>query len=223
MQFLFSSIGKKIQIAISGIFLCIFLIFHLLNNLTLFAGSGTFNQMVEMLESIKPFVRILEFGLLFILLTHVINGIKLTLDNKKAKPIGYSLDAGSEISSLNSQTMIISGIVILVFFLIHLGYIWFTYQTHNFITPQETYYDVVLRDQIGYLGHRFTAIFYILAIVLIGFHLKHGFQSALKTFGILQDSRCSFLYKISFLFWGIIPAGFIIIILSIQLGFISSV
>ena len=223
MQFLFSSIGKKIQIAISGIFLCLFLIFHLLNNLTLFAGSGVFNQMVAMLESVKPLIRIMELGLLFILLTHVINGIKLALDNKKAKPDGYSLNAGSEVSSLNSQTMIFSGIVILIFFLIHLGYIWLTYQTHNFLTPQETYYDVLLRNQIGYLGHRATAIFYIIAIVLIGFHLKHGFQSALKTFGILENSRCAFLYKIAFVFWGIIPAAFIVIILSIQLGLISNV
>ena len=56
MRFLFSSIGKKIQIAFSGIILCIFLLFHLGNNLTLFLGSDAFNTMVEILESIKPII-----------------------------------------------------------------------------------------------------------------------------------------------------------------------
>ena len=64
MKFLFSSIGKKIQVAISGIFFCIFLVFHLLNNLALFAGPDTFNAMVGFLESIKPVIRVMEFGLL---------------------------------------------------------------------------------------------------------------------------------------------------------------
>ena len=61
----------------------------------------------------------------------------------------------------------------------------------------------------------------ILAISLIGFHIKHGFQSALKTLGIIQTSKLGLLYQIAFLFWGIIPGMFIIIILSIQFGIIK--
>ena len=83
MRFLFSSIGKKIQIAISGIFLCIFLLFHLGNNITLFFGSHVFNSMVEMLESVKPIIRVMEFSLLGILLLHISNAIYLTKKNKE--------------------------------------------------------------------------------------------------------------------------------------------
>ena len=72
MNFLFSSIGKKIQVAISGILLLIFLAFHLFNNLVLFAGHDSFNQMVGFLESIKPLIRIMEAGLLMIILIQVI-------------------------------------------------------------------------------------------------------------------------------------------------------
>ena len=75
MRFLFSSIGKKIQIAFSGLILCIFLLFHLGNNLTLFLGSDTFNAMVKMLESIKPIIRIMEISLLGIILLHIANAI----------------------------------------------------------------------------------------------------------------------------------------------------
>ena len=219
MNFLNSTIGKKIQVAITGIFLSIFLLFHLANNMILFGGAEKFNNMVHFLETIKPIIRIMELGLLLIIAIHTINAIQLTITNKKQKPINYKNQEGAKVSTLNSRTMAISGTVILLFFIIHLGYIWLTYQTHNFI-GSETYYDVLLRDEVGYLNHTLTAIFYIVSIFLIGFHLKHGFQSALKTLGFTYKTN-TILYRLSFLFWGLIPAGFIIIILSIQIGIIQ--
>lgn len=218
MNFLFSSIGKKIQVAISGILLLIFLVFHLFNNLVLFAGHDSFNQMVGFLESIKPLIRIMEAGLLMIILIHTVNAIKLTYSNRTLQNGKYKKD-NSEASSLNSRTMAISGTVILIFIFIHLGYIWLTYQTHNFYEG-ETYYDVLLRNEIGYLNHTPTAIFYIISIFLIGFHLRHGYHSSLKTLGFLE-SKAFPLYLIGFVFWGLIPAAFIAIVLSIQIGLIN--
>ena len=218
MKFLFSSLGKKIQVAITGILLSTFLVFHLINNLVLFTGPDNFNQMVSVLESIKPIIRIMEFGLLVIIVTHVVNAIYLTVSNKRAASNRYT--GSSETSSLNSRTMIISGVTILLFFIIHLRYIWYTYQAHLF-ADNETYYDVLLRDELGYLGHTPTAIFYIIAIIFIASHLKHGIQSALKTFGFTEDSKWKVLYSGSILFWGLIPFAFILIVISIQLGIIS--
>lgn len=219
MNFLTSSIGKKIQIAITGIFLAIFLLFHLANNMMLFSGPEQFNSMVHFLESIKPIIRVMELGLLLIILIHTINAIQLSFSNNKQKPIHYKHQGGAKVSTLNARTMAITGSIILIFLIIHLGYVWLTYQTHNFI-GSETYYDVLLRDQFGYLNHRLTAIFYIVAIFFIGYHLKHGFQSALKTLGFSQKKN-SIFYKVGFIFWGLIPAGFILIVLSIQIGIIQ--
>tara|TARA_B100000579_G_scaffold167626_1_gene136293 strand:+ start:1673 stop:2332 length:660 start_codon:yes stop_codon:yes gene_type:complete len=219
MKFLFSSLGKKIQVAFTGILLSLFLVFHLINNLVLFTGADNFNQMVLFLEGIKPLIRIMEFGLLVIILTHVVNAIYLTISNRRSATTRYSVDA-SATSSLNSRTMIISGSTILLFFIIHLKYIWFTYQAHLF-NAGETYYDVLLRNELGYLGHTPTAAFYIIAILFIASHLKHGIQSALKTFGLTNKSKWSILYLSSVLFWGLIPLGFILVVLSIQLGIIS--
>tara|TARA_B110000196_G_C21056708_1_gene620209 strand:- start:270 stop:938 length:669 start_codon:yes stop_codon:yes gene_type:complete len=216
--FLNSSLGKKFQIAISGIFLCLFLFFHLINNLTLFIGPEIFNTMVHSLESIKPIIRIMELGLLIIISVHVFNAIYITISNKKASPDKYAITS-SETSTINSRTMIISGTIILLFFIIHLKYFWYTYQIQALL-PNESYYDVIMRTEIGYLGNTPTAIFYIISIILIASHLRHGFQSALKTFGILEDSKWKFLYKLSIVFWAIIPALFILIILSIQLNYI---
>ena len=115
--------------------------------------------------------------------------------------------------------MIITGTIILLFLLFHLSYIWYSYQTH--IPAELTYYEILLQNKFGYLGHTLTALLYIISILLIASHLKHGFESALKTFGITQKSKFNFLYNISILFWGIIPSGFILIIICIQLGVIN--
>ena len=219
MKFIFSSLGKKIQIAITGILLSTFLLFHLMNNLVLFAGAAAFNQMVSFLEGIKPLIRIMEFGLLSIFLLHIYNTISLYFSNKKAKA-KMNASVSTKTSSVNSRNMIISGTIILLFFIVHLRYIWYSYQAHLFF-DSETYYDVILRNQLGYLGHTPTAIFYIIAILFIGSHLKHGFQSALKTFGLLENSNGKVFYKLSIVFWGLIPAAFIIIIISIQLKIIQ--
>ena len=185
----------------------------------LFAGSESFNQMVSFLEGVKPIIRVMEVGLALILLLHTINAIKLTYDNKKLRNQGYKKNNYKN-SSMQSKTMAISGSIILLFLFIHLGYIWLTYQNHSF-NINETYYDVLLRSDIGYLNHTPTAIFYMIAIFFIGFHLKHGYQSALKTFGIQNVNSGKILYNLGILFWGIIPLGFIIIVLSIKLGFIN--
>ena len=77
MKLLFSSIGKKIQVALSGLFLSIFLFFHLMNNLVLIIGPEEFNNMVYFLESIKPIIRVMEVGLVIIILLHVVNTLFL--------------------------------------------------------------------------------------------------------------------------------------------------
>ena len=218
MKLLFSSIGKKIQVALSGLFLSIFLFFHLMNNLVLIIGPEEFNSMVYFLESIKPIIRVMEVGLVIIILLHVVNAIQLTFLNKKSKGREYqSLDGKS--SSTNSRTMAISGTIILSFIIIHLSYMWWTYQNPS-LHIDESYYDVILRSEIGYLNHLPTAIFYIISIILIGSHLRHGFQSALKTLGFLNKGISVVLHSIGFLFWAIIPLGFILIIILIQIGYI---
>jgi len=221
MRFLFSSIGKKIQIAFSGLILCIFLLFHLGNNLTLFLGSDTFNAMVKMLESIKPIIRIMEISLLGIILLHIANAIYLTKNNQEKILSKYEAGLLTDNSSINSRTMILSGTGILLFLIFHLSYIWYTYQDHTSMHDTATYYTILLQNKFGFLGHTVTAILYIVGIILIASHLKHGFESALKTFGVVKESKLHFLYKFSILFWGVIPMGFIIIILCIQLGVIK--
>tara|TARA_B100000029_G_C17439335_1_gene910871 strand:+ start:368 stop:1018 length:651 start_codon:yes stop_codon:yes gene_type:complete len=216
MKFLFSTIGQKIQIAISGLFLAIFLLFHLFNNLVLFSGSENFNNMVGFLKSIHTIIRIMELGLLAIVLIHITNAIITSIKNKNANNGQYAISANT--APTNSKTMLWSGFVILAFFFIHLRYYWYTFQNLSADAP---FFNYMLSNEFGFLGHTPTAIFYIIAILLIATHLKHGFISLFKTLGVSSKYRNSILKYVAFLFWGIIPIGFIIIIISIQIGFIS--
>ena len=119
MNFLQTSIGKKVQIAISGLLLSLFLVFHLSNNLILFLGKNNFNNMVSFLESIKPLIRVMEFGLLFILLMHVITSVTLAIKNNQRRPDKYKVYNQRDSSSLNSRTMIFSGVIVLLFLVFH--------------------------------------------------------------------------------------------------------
>ena len=211
MKFIFSNIGQKIQIAISGLFLAIFLLFHLFNNLVLFTGAENFNSMVRFLKDIHIIIRIIEFGLLSIFLLHVFNAIIISYKNRKANNGNYATSANT--SSKNSRTMIWSGLVILFFFIIHLKYYWYTFQNLN---SNALFFNYLVSDQMGFLGHTPTAVFYIIAVFLIAIHLKHGFISIFKTLGIPAYVRNNLIKYIAFIFWGIIPSGFIIIILAIQ-------
>jgi len=215
MKFLFSSIGQKIQIAFSGICLAIFLLFHLFNNLVLFTGADNFNNMVGFLKSIHLLVRILEAGLVFIILLHVINAILSTIKNRQSNNGKYAVSADTAPKS--SKTMIWSGLVILFFFVIHLRYFWYTFQT---MSKDSNYFELVLKNEFGFLGHTPTAIFYIIAILLISSHLKHGFMSVFKTLGMPIKYREQVIKYLAFIFWAIIPSGFILIILAIQFGVI---
>ena len=218
MKFLFSSIGQKIQIAISGIFLAIFLFFHLFNNLVLFSGAENFNSMVNFLKSIHFIIRIMEVGLLSIVLLHILNAVVISVKNRKANNGKYAVTASPPTASINSKTMIWSGLMILFFFILHLRYFWYTFQN---MPVNSNFFSIVIKNEFGFLGHTPTAIFYIIAIILIAAHLKHGFLSIFKTFGVSFKYRDSIIKYISFIFWAIIPSGFIIIVIAIQTGIIK--
>ena len=211
IKFFFSSIGQKIQIAFTGISLAIFLMFHLFNNMVLFTGADNFNKMVQFLKSIHLFVRILEAGLVIIVLLHIINAVATTMKNRKANNGKYAVSAYTAPKS--STTMIWSGLIILFFFVIHLRYYWYTFQN---MAKDADFFNLMIKNEFGFLGHTPTAIFYIIAILFIALHLKHGFTSVFKTIGMPLKYRESIIKYMAFIFWAIIPAGFILVVLYIQ-------
>ncbi|HLG31831.1 MAG TPA: succinate dehydrogenase cytochrome b subunit [Ignavibacteriaceae bacterium] len=181
LQFTKSSIGKKFIMGITGSFLIVFLIVHLIGNLTLFFGADTFNSYVKTLDVVKPLIRVIELVLLMAFILHIYNGIRLWLENRKAKPVTYKVNAAAENSSIFSRTMVHTGSIVFIFLVLHLGTFFYRF---NFYDPeglanQHRYFDIV----VSFLQMPVYSLFYVVAVILLGFHLNHGFQSAFQTFG----------------------------------------
>lgn len=180
MDKLNSSIGKKFIMAFTGLLLIAFLVIHLLNNLLLFLGPEIFNSNVERLEAVKPIVRVIELLLLLIFIFHIYNALRLWYQNKKANPIKYAVNISSKNSTIYSRTMVITGSIILIFLVLHLSTFWWSYNFNQHpVNDQYPFYSIIENA----FANPLLSIFYVVAMIILGFHLNHAFQSAFQTFG----------------------------------------
>ncbi|AFH50002.1 Succinate dehydrogenase cytochrome b-556 subunit [Ignavibacterium album JCM 16511] len=204
--FVNSSLGKKFIMAITGSFLIIFLIIHLIGNITLYFGPDAFNGYVKTLDVIKPLIRVIELVLLSAFVFHIFNGVRLWWENKKARPVTYKVNGSPENTTLFSRTMFVSGSIIFIFLVLHLGTFFWRFNVHD---PQQLadshqYYDIV----VGFFQIWWYVLLYIVAMVLLGFHLNHGFQSAFQTFGWNHKKYTPLIKKIGTAYAIIMAVGF---------------
>ncbi len=200
-KFTNSSIGKKLVMSITGILLIIFLIIHLAGNLTLYWGEKAFITYAGTLELLKPLIRIIEVLLALVFIFHIINGVRVWWGNKKSKPIDYKINAKFKNSSIFSRTMIQSASIIFIFLVIHLDTIWYPY---NVGTGAENLYGIVT----SLFAIPLYSWFYIFAMVLLGFHLNHGFQSAFQTMGWNHKKYFPLIQKIGTIYAILMAVGF---------------
>lgn len=187
MQFLSSSVGRKVLMAISGFFMLFFVTAHLMGNSTIFFGPSALNSYAEHLHSLGPLVWILRIFMFLMLVVHLYFGITLTLENNAANPSKYAKSSKLR-ATFASQTMIWSGLLILAFLVYHL--LQFTFRVTPDIVP------AAVADRPGdvygmVLGsfHIFTiALVYVAAMVTLFFHLSHGIQSLFQTVGCSNDN-----------------------------------
>jgi succinate dehydrogenase / fumarate reductase cytochrome b subunit len=177
LKMFYSSVGRKLVMALTGLFLCMFLLEHLYGNLLLYKldGGEAFNDYTETMTS-NLLIRIVEIGLFAGILIHAIDGMMLTMANRKARPVKYAVSNQSGNSSWFSRNMGLTGSIIFIFLVIHLKKFFIV---HRFGHPETTMsQDVALAFQ----SHVYT-ILYVVAMILLGAHLNHGFQSAFQTLG----------------------------------------
>lgn len=199
-----SSIGKKILMAVTGVCLMLFLIIHLINNLSLFGGPRLFNTVVKNLDAIKPLVRVIEVILVLIFVFHIYDGIRLWYENKKARPVKYKINASSENTDIFSRTMIWSGSIIFIFLVIHLRTFWVSFNLGHPLALSHNYYQIVAEA----FQNPIYSGFYIAAMILLGFHLMHGFQSAFQTFGWNNRKYFPLIQKLGLIYTLIMVIGF---------------
>lgn len=206
LKFLNSSIGKKFMMAVTGSFLLIFLIIHLVGNITLFFGADAFNTYVSTLDVVKPLIRVIEVVLLGAFVLHIFNGLRLWLENKRARGITYKVNGATENSTIFSRTMAITGSIILIFLISHLATFFWRFNVHDpmGLATHHQYYDVV----VYFLSMWWYSILYVVAMIFLGYHLNHGFQSAFQTFGWNHNRYFPTIKKIGTIYAIIMALGF---------------
>ena len=205
-----SSLGKKYLMALTGLFLCSFLVIHFLGNITLYTNPVQFNEYTRFMSS-NPIIRVMEIVLVAGFLTHIIDGIMLTRANKKAQPVKYAMDKKQ--SSWYSRNMGLTGTIILVFLILHLQSFWYEYKFGEVLMTVDSNGDEI-KDMFTIVKTAFSewwySAIYILAMILLGAHLNHGFQSAFQSVGLRHKKYTPTIKMLG--------TGFSI---SITIGFIS--
>lgn len=196
-----SSIGKKLVMAITGVALMLFLIIHLAGNMSLYGGKDAFNNYVGLLEHIKPFIRVIEVILALVFVFHIFNGVRLWIENKQARPQGYSVNGSRKNTDVFSRTAFITGSIVFIFLVIHLQTIWYKFNYSG--TELDLYTITTEWFQVWWY-----AALYFIAVLLLGFHLNHGFQSAFQTFGWNHKKYFPFIEKLGTVYALIMTIGF---------------
>ncbi|MFP5039961.1 succinate dehydrogenase cytochrome b subunit [Parasediminibacterium sp. JCM 36343] len=208
-----SSIGKKLVMSFTGIFLILFLIVHAGLNACIWANDGgeMFNKGAHFMgANVVP--RILEIGLFAGLLLHIIQGLMLELSNRKKRSIGYAVSYGNRGSKWYSRSMGLLGTIILIFLIIHLSDFWFPNRANQgFLLGKEiNLYDKMKEE----FSETWVVIVYVLGCISLGYHLAHGFQSAFRTIGVHNKRYNIMLTSLGYGFSIIITLAFIMMPLS---------
>jgi succinate dehydrogenase / fumarate reductase cytochrome b subunit len=178
LKIFYSTVGRKLVMALTGLFLFAFLLEHLYGNLLLYKldQGEAYNEYTEALTG-NIIIRTIEYVLFAAFIIHIIDALFLTLANRKARPVGYSMSHQAHNSSWFSRNMGLTGTFILFFLVIHLRTFFFP---HRFGTPETTMaYDVAKAFESNWYS-----AFYLVSMVLLGAHLNHGIQSSMSTLGM---------------------------------------
>ena len=208
-----SSIFRKVLMALSGLFLMIFLLQHLIINLLSVISADLFNQISHFMGT-NPLVQfLLQPILLFGVFFHLIMGVYLDIKNKKARNIKYISKYKPNDSTWMSRNMIITGVMIMCFLGLHFYDFWIPEIKDKFI-------DGIWDDPTKYyphLEHKFhdlwRVIIYCVSFVFLSLHLLHGFQSSFQSAGFSHNKYTPIIKMAGNIYAVLVPLGFIFIAL----------
>lgn len=210
-----SSVGRKYAMALSALFLLIFLTQHLFINMTslLPDGGKTFNALSHFMGTNIVVQALLQPVLAFAVIFHFVMGFYLEFKENNARSYKYKMYKGSKNSTWVSRNMIWSGLVILAFLILHFIDFWIPELNYKYIemnAPDSTrYYEE--------LTHKFQNPLrvgaYVISFVLLGMHLMHGFQSSFQSIGANHERWTPVIKGIGKAFAIIVPLGFVVIAL----------
>lgn len=214
-----SSVGKKWVMALTGLFLIIFLVVHVSVNALIWANDGgvMFRDAAHFMGSMIV-IRIIEIGLMAGFLIHIVQGLMLEFQNRSKRKKGYAVAMGNKGSKWYSRSMGLLGTLILIFLVIHLSHFW---------VPNRSNQGWLLGEEIN-LYERMRAAFqeewivivYVLGCISLAWHLLHGFQSAFRTLGVSNKKYLALFNTIGIGFSIIVPLVFALMPVSFYLGWL---
>ena len=211
-----STNGKKVVMAVTGAMMFLFVIGHLLGNLQVFEGPAKINGYSHFLHTIGEVLWIVRITLIVAIILHITATVQLALRNKKARPIGYSRKEAIN-SSYASRTMYWSGPIVLAFIIFHLLQF-----TAGYIHPEAAFVEGdVYHNLVSGFSVWWVSAWYIFAITLLGFHLRHGLWSMFQSVGLAHPRHTLVLKNLALLIATLIVLGYISIPISVLLGIVK--
>jgi succinate dehydrogenase / fumarate reductase cytochrome b subunit len=184
---LFSSIGKKTVVAVTGLALVLFVVGHLLGNFTIYFGPDVINAYALKLHSLGPLLWVVRLGLLAVVVLHIMFTMLVWAENRRARPQKYAVFAPMR-TTVFARTMRLSGLIVLAFVIFHLAHF-----TAHLVDPAFASYKTDLHGKEVHDVYRMVVVgfanplvsgFYVLALFLLAMHLSHGVSSLFQTLGV---------------------------------------
>ena len=209
-----SSIGKKILMAFSGSVYIGFLVFHCSANMLLFVGADAYNTMTYTLYQNKPLMIGTEILLVLSILVHVFSGIRVTLENKKARGQGYKIEKKAGNNGWASSNMGMTGSIILFFLIAHKASFRFDLSGDMGTTVAlAKVHGEDFKNLYGLVVYWFSkpwyTALYIVSLILLGFHLRHAFESMFKTVGFYHPKYSAKIRVLSYVYASYVSLGFL--------------
>lgn len=217
-----SSIGRKVIMGLSGLFLVTFLIIHCSINALIFLNDNgdTFNTAAHFMVS-NPAMKVMEIVLFAGFILHIIDGIMLWMQNRSARPVTYAVSNKS--SKWYSRNMAILGTFILFFLVIHLSHFWFkkvsndlTSTTINGVEMHNMY-----NEMLTVFSNPIWTVIYVVSCLALAYHLLHGFRSGFQSLGVNHPKYNRLLSFIGITLGVVLPVVFALMPVAVLFNIIS--
>ena len=207
-----SSIGRKFAMALSALFLMVFLLQHFAINILSVFSENAFNEASHFMGTFWAVQFILQPILILGIIFHFTMGIILEIQNRKARKVSYAKNNGSANSSWMSRNMIWTGLIIEGFLVVHMANIWWHEMMVKYINPQPVDATRYYEELVEHFQSPVIVGIYVVAFVFLALHLMHGFNSAFQSIGA-NNKYTKALKGVSKVYSIGIPAGFVFIAL----------
>jgi succinate dehydrogenase / fumarate reductase cytochrome b subunit len=229
-QFLTSSVGKKLVMSLTGLFLVLFLIIHVGVNACIWARDHgeMFNKAAHFMGT-TVLVRIMEWGLFLGFFIHIIQGYVLEAKNLSRRGKGYAIQPANKTSRWYSRTMGLLGTLLLLFLIMHISHFWISSRFGGMwnveplseVEYNGMHYHNQYAQMLDVFQNPMIVILYVLGCLSLAYHLMHGFHSAFRTLGIHNNRYLSMLRSLGIGFAVIVSIAFAMMPVSMYLGWVN--